>query len=64
MIKCIKDGLDYLFFANMLLGVVNLDVIKSKKDWVFQTWMIAHVTFSVVITFIAVFHIGVVFYYK
>jgi len=32
--------------------------------WVFQSWMIVHVTCSVVITFIAVFHIGVVFYYK
>lgn len=56
--------LSYLFFANMLLGVVNLDIIKSKKNWVFQSWMISHVAFSVVITFLAVFHIGVVFYYK
>lgn len=56
--------LSYLFFTNMLLGVVNLDIIKSKKNWVFQSWMIAHVTFSVIIIFIAVFHIGVVFYYK
>ncbi len=56
--------LSYLFFANMLLGVVNLDIIKSKKDWVFQSWMISHVAFSVIITFLAVFHIGVVFYYK
>ena len=56
--------LSYLFFANMLLGVINLDTIKSKKNWVFQSWMITHVTFSVVITFLTVFHVGVVFYYK
>jgi len=56
--------LSYLFFANMLLGTVNLDIIKSKKNWVFQSWMITHVTFSIIITFIAVFHIGVVFYYE
>ncbi len=56
--------LSYLFFANMLLGIINLDVIKSKKDWVFQSWMITHVAFSIIITFISLFHIGVVFYYK
>lgn len=56
--------LSYLFFANMLLGVVNLDIIKSQKEWVFQSWMIAHVAFSVIISFISIFHIGVVFYYK
>jgi len=56
--------LSYLFFANMILGTVNLDIIKSKKNWVFQSWMITHVTFSIIITFIAVFHIGVVFYYE
>ena len=56
--------LSYLFFANMLLGVINLDIIKSKKNWIFQSWMITHVTFSIVITFLAIFHIGVVFYYK
>ena len=56
--------LSYLFFANILLGIINLDVIKSKKNWIFQSWMITHVAFSIVITFIAIFHIGVVFYYK
>ncbi len=56
--------LSYLFFANMLLGVVNLDTIKSHKNWIFQSWMITHVAFSIIITFLMVFHIGVVFYYK
>jgi len=56
--------LSYLFFANMLLGIVSLDILKSRKNWIFQSWMITHVAFSVVITFIAIFHIGVVFYYE
>lgn len=56
--------LSYLFFANMLLGFVNLDVIKSHKNWIFQSWMIVHVSFSIIITFISIFHIGVVFYYE
>lgn len=56
--------LSYIFFVNMILGTINLDIIKSTKDWIFRWWMIAHVAFSVMITFISIFHIGVVFYYK
>lgn len=48
-----RFGYAYLFFfsiiflINMLLGTVNLDVLKSKKEWVFQSWMIVHVSLSV-----------------
>ncbi len=56
--------LSYVFFINMILGTVNLDIIKSQKNWIFQSWMITHVAFSIVITFLMMFHVGVVFYYK
>ena len=56
--------LSIIFFSNMFLGVVNLDIIKSHKNWIFQSWMIIHVALSVIITFIMFFHVGVVFYYK
>lgn len=56
--------LSYIFFSNMLLGNLNLDFIKSQKDWIFKSWMIAHVSLSIVVTFLMIFHIGVVFYYK
>lgn len=56
--------LTVLFFANMLLGTLNLDVIKKSNPWLFQGWMISHVMFSLAITFLMLFHIGVVFYYK
>ncbi|MBU3821638.1 hypothetical protein KO566_06170 [Flavobacteriaceae bacterium XHP0103] len=56
--------LTYLFFANALLGYVNLDVIKSSNELLFKGWMIFHVLFSIVITVLTFFHIGVVFYYK
>lgn len=56
--------LSITFFGNFLLGLFNLDVIKSKSKWVFQSWMILHVAFSFFISFIAVFHIWVVFYYE
>ena len=56
--------LSYLFLANALLGYINLDVIKNNSDWVFKGWMILHVAFSILITTLMFFHIGVVFYYK
>ena len=69
-IHSVKLGYGYLlllssiFLSNMLLGNVNLDFIKSQKEWLFKSWMIVHVTLSVVITFLVLFHIGTVFYYK
>lgn len=56
--------MSYLFLSNALLGYINLDVIKNKSDWVFKSWMIVHVAFSIVITILMFLHIGVVFYYK
>lgn len=56
--------LSYVFFANMLLGTINLDLIKSQKEWIFKGWMIAHVSLSMLITAILFLHIGTVFYYK
>ena len=54
----------YLFLANIVLGTINLDVIKTNKDWIFKGWMITHVAISMCITFLLFFHIGVVFYFK
>lgn len=56
--------LSYLFLSNAFLGYINLDVIKNKSDWIFKSWMIIHVAFSIVITILMFLHIGVVFYYK
>lgn len=56
--------LTYLFFANAFIGYVNLDVIKNNSDLLFKGWMILHVSFSIIITVLMFFHIGVVFYYK
>jgi len=56
--------LSYVFFINMILGTFNLDILKSQKEWVFKSWMISHVVLSIVITCLAIFHIGVVFYYE
>ena len=56
--------LSYIFFVNLLLGTINLDIIKSQKEWIFKGWMITHVSLSIIITFILFLHVGTVFYYK
>ncbi|WP_139957524.1 hypothetical protein [Flavicella sediminum] len=54
----------YLFLINMLIGTLNLDVLKSTKSWLFKGWMITHVALSMCITLFLNFHIYIVFYYK
>ena len=56
--------LTYIFLVNNFIGYFNLDVIKSTNEVLFKGWMITHVAFSMVITILMVFHIGMVFYYK
>ncbi len=56
--------LSYIFFANTLIGYINLDVLKNNSDALFKGWMIVHVAFSFIITILLLFHIGIVFYYK
>ncbi len=56
--------LSVTFFGNFILGMFNLDVIKQKAMWIFQGWMILHVSFSFFITFLTLFHVWIVFYYE
>ncbi|MEM1009803.1 MAG: hypothetical protein AAGJ35_12455, partial [Myxococcota bacterium] len=56
--------LSITFFGNFLLGMFNLDVLKSKSMLVYQGWMILHVAFSFFISFVTLYHIWVVFYYE
>ncbi len=56
--------LSYIFFSNALIGYINLDVIKNNSDLLFKAWMMLHVAFSLIITIMMFFHIGMVFYYK
>jgi hypothetical protein len=65
-----KPGFAYLlfltliFYANFVLGMVNLDVIKTRAKWYFQLWMVLHVSFSLLITSVTFYHMWIVFYYN
>jgi len=56
--------LSITFFGNFILGMFNLDLLKSKSQIVFQGWMILHVAFSFFISLITIYHVWVVFYYE
>ncbi|GGD03847.1 hypothetical protein [Hyunsoonleella pacifica] len=56
--------LSYIFFSNTILGYFNLDVLKNNSDALFKGWMITHVTLSLVVSIMMLFHITMVFYYK
>lgn len=69
-IHSMKFGFAYLFllsitfFGNFFLGMLNLDVIKTKAQWYFQGWMIFHVAFSLLVSMLMIYHIWIVFYYE
>ena len=52
------------FFFNFVLGLLNVQIIKSFGNRLFQAWYITHISLSVLITVLAGLHIWVVFYYK
>ena len=57
-------ALSLSFYANYILGMFNLDVIKTKSMVFFQGWMIVHVSLSLIITTLSIYHIWIVFYYN
>lgn len=56
--------LSITFFGNFLLGMFNLDVLKTKSMIIFKGWMILHVACSFFISFLTIYHIWIVFYYE
>lgn len=69
-IHSMKPGFAYLFFlsitffSNTFIGFTNLELIKQQPKWVYQGWMIAHVSLSMVISVLAVYHVWIVFLYE
>lgn len=65
-----RFGFAYLFFlslsfySNVLLGLLNTDEIKLKANWYFQSWMIVHVSISMLLTTLMFYHGFIAFYYK
>lgn len=56
--------LSLMFYANFTIGLINMDVLKQKARWFFQAWMIAHVSLSITITGLSLYHVWIVFYYN
>lgn len=54
----------FCFFANLVLGLLNIEQLKTKANWYYQGWMIAHVALSLLITLFMFYHSFIAFYYK
>ena len=52
------------FFANFSVGLVNMDFIKTQKPFYVKGWMLIHVTLSMFISTLMIYHIWMVFYYN
>ena len=69
-IHSIKLGNGYLailtltFIANLVLGFLNIGKNKSIHTRYFQTWVLLHSVFSVVVLVLTFFHIWVVLYFE
>jgi methionine sulfoxide reductase heme-binding subunit len=55
--------LSILYFANFLLGLMNVEAIAAKSKWYLQVWLVAHLTFSTLIVCLTVHHVWVSFYF-
>ena len=55
--------LSSVFFGNVLVGILNQETLGFHKRWFYQGWMVLHVTLSVLVVFIGIYHIYIVFTY-
>jgi hypothetical protein len=66
----VKFGYAYLFllscvyFANVMIGFLNKEVLKINAQWYSQYWMMLHVTLGVFAIILMLYHIWVSFYWK
>jgi len=56
--------LSVMYFANVVLGLCNQEVVQSRKKWFTQSWMVTHVAASVLIVVLMVYHIFISFSYS
>jgi len=64
-----RFGFAYLFFlsavyfSNVLLGLFNAETLHYRKKWFTFSWMVAHVSLSVLLVVVMIYHLWVVVYY-
>lgn len=49
------------YFANVVLGLCNQEVVRLRKRWFTQAWMVAHVAASVLVVVLMLSHICIAF---
>lgn len=52
------------FFFNFVLGLLNVQAIKTASPKIYSIWFGTHILLSVIITFLTILHIWFVFYFE
>jgi methionine sulfoxide reductase heme-binding subunit len=66
----IQFGYAYLFllsmvyFANVVWGLFNQETVRIRKRWFYNTWIVGHVSLSVLLVILISYHIFITFSYK
>jgi len=55
--------LSAIYFGNVLVGLFNPDALEIRTKAYTFTWMVVHVTFSVLLVFLALYHLWIVAIY-
>lgn len=55
--------LSTIYFANVAVGLLNADILRIRQRWFTYGWMIVHVSLSVLIVMIMLYHLWIVVSY-
>ncbi len=53
-----------VFLLNILIGILNKEIVNIHKKWFTYGWMVLHVSFSVLVVVLMLYHIYIVFSYR
>lgn len=56
--------LSMVYFANVVVGFCNQETLGIKKRWFYTSWIITHVSLSVVLVVLIGFHVIIAFIYE
>ena len=56
--------LSLVYFANVVLGFCNPETMGIKKRWFYTSWILTHVSLSVLLVILIGFHVCIAFIYE
>ena len=56
--------LSVVYFANVVIGLCNQETLRTKYKWFSNSWIVVHVSLSVLIVVLTAFHVVVALIYE